>query len=69
MRDYSVIENIQKKGYAQKVAYDGVLHSADEMDRSITIACKRYAQISREDREIETHTQTEKQRKRLTKKE
>ena len=38
------------------MAYDGVLHSADEMDRSITIACKRYAQISREDREIDTHT-------------
>ena len=53
-----------KKGYAQKVTYDGVLHSADEMDRSITIACKRYAQISREDREIETHTHKQKHRER-----
>ena len=62
MRDYSVIENIQKKGYAQKVAYDGVLHSADEMDSSITIACKRYPQIAREDREIETHKQKHRER-------
>ena len=46
------------------MAYDGVLHSADEMDRSITIACKRYAQISREDREMETHTHKQKHRER-----